>query len=450
MWRAVAGVMAVVLGGATLAIVTGPAASAVHAQALTADVTCLGVEGYQVDWVLANRKDSQLSVTASSNAAVIAPGVFVEVGQAHSASAASAVPAAMSLTLDLTWADQTVETVTASVAQHDFPAHCGPNHVAVTLCHATPPDTAAQGWNLITIDDDAVVKEGHGYEHAADIIPPFVYWTLTDAGWRSTQYLGRNLDTLFAGVPGSRILNLGCALPPPGPSIVTPAAHKVDQQCVNGKYVDGAVIVQVTAGISYTIHNDGSGLVVPFDASSGSTGTVPPGPFTVSAAAGQGYELSDPNPIHLTVAAFTGPCGDLPTHPLVLPMVSIQQATCTSGASLTLADDLAETGAVIWTVNGAGAGEGTRSVSVPATITVSAAPAEGYGFGEGTTASWTFDFVAASGCELPTLAVTGKASPGWIAFSALLVIIGLVLLTFEGRDRLRAGRKPTAASGEDS
>ncbi len=381
-------------------------------------------------------------MTASSDSAIIAAGVVVGAGQTHTASVKAAVPAAMSLTLELTWADATVDTVTASIKENDFPAHCGPNHVAVTICHATPPDTAAQGWNSITIDDDAVVKMGHGYEHAADIIPSFVYWTLTDGGWQSTTYPGLNLDTLFEGVLGSRILSLGCVLPPPGPTIVTPAASTIDQQCVNGNYVDGAVVVQVTAGVIYTIRSASTGVVVPFDASTGRSSAVVPGSFVVAVAAEQGYQLSSSDPIDLTVAAFDGPCGDLPTNPLVVPLVSVNQATCVSGASYTLADDLSATGAVIWTVDGAGAAEGLHSVTVPATVTIVAAPAEGFGFGEGTTASWKLDFVAPSGCELRTLALTGTASPGWIAFSALLVIIGLVLLSFEGRDRLRAARKP--------
>jgi len=48
-------------------------------------------------------------------------------------------------------------------------------HVPVTLCHATPPDTAANGYNEITTDDDGALN-GHNDQHDADIIPPFNYY----------------------------------------------------------------------------------------------------------------------------------------------------------------------------------------------------------------------------------------------------------------------------------
>jgi hypothetical protein len=43
----------------------------------------------------------------------------------------------------------------------------------VTICHATPPDTAASGYTKIVTDDDGVLNQGHGTQHSADIIPPF-------------------------------------------------------------------------------------------------------------------------------------------------------------------------------------------------------------------------------------------------------------------------------------
>lgn len=46
-------------------------------------------------------------------------------------------------------------------------------HVEVTFCHATPPDTAANGYEQITTDDDGIMQQGHASQHSADIIPPF-------------------------------------------------------------------------------------------------------------------------------------------------------------------------------------------------------------------------------------------------------------------------------------
>ncbi|MEK7549447.1 MAG: SdrD B-like domain-containing protein [Patescibacteria group bacterium] len=58
-------------------------------------------------------------------------------------------------------------------------------HVPVTFCHATPPDTAANGYNEIITDDDGVLS-GHGPQHSADIIPPFDYY--------GGHFPGRNWD----------------------------------------------------------------------------------------------------------------------------------------------------------------------------------------------------------------------------------------------------------------
>lgn len=51
-----------------------------------------------------------------------------------------------------------------------------PGH-KVVICHATPPDTAAQGWNVLTVDVASVGYRhaGHASEHDADIIPPYSY-----------------------------------------------------------------------------------------------------------------------------------------------------------------------------------------------------------------------------------------------------------------------------------
>ncbi len=72
-----------------------------------------------------------------------------------------------------------------------------PQHVAVTICHATPPDTAANGYTKIVTDDDGVLNQGHASQHGADIIPPFVIG--------NTNYPGKNWD-----VTGQAIWNNNC------------------------------------------------------------------------------------------------------------------------------------------------------------------------------------------------------------------------------------------------
>lgn len=86
-----------------------------------------------------------------------------------------------------------------------------PEH-KVTICHATPPDTAAQGWVSITVDVASVgyQHQGHESEHDADIIPAYAYGDFT--------FDGKNLSTDFDGALGSDILANGCEKPSTEPS----------------------------------------------------------------------------------------------------------------------------------------------------------------------------------------------------------------------------------------
>jgi hypothetical protein len=81
-----------------------------------------------------------------------------------------------------------------------------PGHL-VTYCHATPPDTAAQGYIEITSDVASVGYQhsGHQSEHDADIIPPYDY--------DDFSFAGKNWDTA-----GQEILRNGCVVPSPTPT----------------------------------------------------------------------------------------------------------------------------------------------------------------------------------------------------------------------------------------
>lgn len=84
----------------------------------------------------------------------------------------------------------------------------------VTLCHATPPDTAANGWNELTVSDAAlVIKNGHATEHDADIIPAFDYWIKVQGAWTFHHFAGKNLATVWSGATGAEILANGCEIP---------------------------------------------------------------------------------------------------------------------------------------------------------------------------------------------------------------------------------------------
>jgi hypothetical protein len=64
-----------------------------------------------------------------------------------------------------------------------------PNH-KIVICHATPPETAANGWNMIEVDVASVGYQhaGHESRHDADIIPPYTYG--------GASFPGKNWTTL--------------------------------------------------------------------------------------------------------------------------------------------------------------------------------------------------------------------------------------------------------------
>jgi hypothetical protein len=95
-----------------------------------------------------------------------------------------------------------------ALATKPNPAH------KVTICHATPPDTAANGYVQLSVDVASVGYQhsGHETEHDADIIPPYEY---TAADGNTFSYPGKNFGA------GQAILNNGCVVPdttPPPPS----------------------------------------------------------------------------------------------------------------------------------------------------------------------------------------------------------------------------------------
>lgn len=116
-------------------------------------------------------------------------------------------------------------------------AHPDGGATKVDVCHATPPDTAHQGWNLVSIDDAAAATNhsGHDHEHDADIIGAFSYWSSTgngnDATWVYTTYPGKNLATDFGGVTGATILANGCDRPLQQASVATASIAVLGADC---------------------------------------------------------------------------------------------------------------------------------------------------------------------------------------------------------------------------
>jgi hypothetical protein len=133
-----------------------------------------------------------------------------------------------------------------------------PEHL-VTICHATPPDTAAQGYQSITVDVASIgyQQSGHQDQHDADIIPPYSYGEVSFAGKNWTSV-------------GQAIWNNGCVVPDPGSLQVTKAVDPNGGPAPEGENItvhidcgDGTITADrglSAAGESTTIDNIPAGM----------------------------------------------------------------------------------------------------------------------------------------------------------------------------------------------
>lgn len=232
----------------------------------------------------------------------------------------------------------------------------------ITVCHATPADTAANGWNLITPDDDAVGsnQSGHADQHDADIIPAFTYWHKVGNGanatWEQRTFPGKNLTTDFGGVTGQQILDNRCVKPstPPPPVIVAPAAAVQQYACENSVLlVGGTIIVDLTRnGVRYAITST-SNEDVSFD-QSGRTGQLAPGTYTVvgsDASAADGYTAT-PYSQQFEIEGPIPDC-DLTVLPAIDAAASAVLPTCEKPTgSYFFTEDPVFAGKLEWRVNG--------------------------------------------------------------------------------------------------
>lgn len=153
-----------------------------------------------------------------------------------------------------------------------------PEH-KVTICHAKPADTAANGWNARAVDVASVGyrQSGHQDQHAADIIPA---WSYTD-GESTVSFGGLNLDTDFGGSTGADILANGCVKPTPpqeetGKLIVVKVVVNDD-----GGTKTASDFSFTVDGQPYAFESDGSNMLV-----------LPEGDHTVGEVAATGYTSS--------------------------------------------------------------------------------------------------------------------------------------------------------------
>lgn len=186
--------------------------------------------------------------------------------------------------------------------------------------------------------------------------------------------------------------------------------------------VPASITIPAATGVQFSINGS--------PVASGTSYPLAPGQYSVTVAALTGYVIDPPvtQPWVLTLASAEA-CGDLDTHPLVDPVVTHTDLTCTGGGSYTLSNDLSDAAAITWTVNGSVVSQGPYTVSTAGIVTIHAeANGPTYGFAAGTTQDWTLDFEQPTTCELKTLALTGSSPTGWIALGYLLLVSGLALV----------------------
>lgn len=197
----------------------------------------------------------------------------------------------------------------------------------VTICHATPPDTAAQGWHAKTVDVASVGYQhsGHQDQHDADIIPA---WSYTDDDGNTFSYAGKNLGDLgafgYPGVNGSDVLAGGCELPdtPPQATPVTPKFFVNQPTCETPQVLTFDDSIE---GLNYSWNNgtnDSESLVGPNDVV-----------FVVSAD--EGFVLVGPDTysFHLRGKLTGEPCaGDTPPPPP--PPTKKHKYHCTAGEAM--------------------------------------------------------------------------------------------------------------------
>lgn len=216
-----------------------------------------------------------------------------------------------------------------------------------------------------------------------------------------------------------------------------------DQRCVlddpetlEAHLESGTITIPSTAHVTYYV--DG------LEKSAG-VHDYAPGTYTISAVAETGYKLTGvPDPWMVTIEP-ADICGQLPDLPLVTPVVTFVQTTCSASGSYTLAADPIENAAgIFWTVSGGLPNTlGTHSVATVGTVNITAtADGPDYGFPRDADGiiEWSYDFVSIPDDCLPTLALTGGSiAAGALGLSTLLTLGGILLVTARRRDAMAIG-----------
>jgi hypothetical protein len=210
----------------------------------------------------------------------------------------------------------------------------------------------------------------------------------------------------------------GCVTVPTDPKVT----HEV---CNNGETQDGSITVAAVDHVSYSLAGKptaGDSISLP-----SVSGKVPlgAGTYTVTAKGDFGYTLQGTNVWTLTILPVE--VCDIPTLPLVTPVLSSTQPSCDADGSYTLTDLVVEgEHPLVWSVDGKVTAPGTYSAKAGTTVKVSVATSgPDFGFDSETQTDWTLDFAAAKSCDqLTTLAFTGaNGDMGGLMIAGLLLLL---------------------------
>ena len=108
------------------------------------------------------------------------------------------------------------------------------------------------------------------------------------------------------------------------PTDVAGAAAATNPVCTENHVVSGFITVTITTGVTYVITDDADGTLTPiaFDGTTGKTGNLPHGSYTVAvSASSSAYNLTSASSIPLTIAANPSGCGQVggEVTPLAVP-----------------------------------------------------------------------------------------------------------------------------------
>jgi len=113
------------------------------------------------------------------------------------------------------------------------------------------------------------------------------------------------------------------------PTDVVGGAATTDPECTANQVVSGFITVTITTGVTYVITNDADGThtPIPFDATTGKTGNLPQGSYTVAVSAlNSSFHLTSASSIPLTIAADPTDCGSVDAE--VTPTAVATDQTC--------------------------------------------------------------------------------------------------------------------------